>query len=188
MIGLIQRVLIDHVEANYGETAVQVIAERAGVPSPGRRIDTDYDDADTLAFFAAVGDYLELDHEALMALYADLFIQWTRRHYPMFFSMAESAQALLGRQPAIHASLGAGVRDPKLRSRVNDKFRIVEQSASWLVVEYRSPNGLCSLYRAIFPRVLEVYGQAGELVETRCRHRGDDCCRFEMTFAEEAVA
>ncbi|WP_158025871.1 hypothetical protein [Salinicola socius] len=47
-----------------------------------------------------------------MTLYADLFIDWTRRHDPMFFSMADSAQAFLGRQPAIHASLGAGIRDP----------------------------------------------------------------------------
>ncbi|MGM8850937.1 heme NO-binding domain-containing protein [Salinicola halophyticus] len=183
MIGLIQRVLIDHVESHYGEAAVDRIAAQAGVSSPGRRIDTDYDDADTLAFFEAAGDYLELHHEALMTLYADLFINWTRRHYPMFFSMADSAQAFLGRQPAIHASLGAGIRDPDLRSRVNDKFRVVDQSEGALIVEYRSANGLCSLYRALFARVLAEYAQSGELAETRCRHRGDDCCRFEMTFA-----
>lgn len=58
MIGLIQRVLIDHIEAVHGEAAVRSIAEQAGVRPLGRRIDTDYADADTLAFFAAAGDYL----------------------------------------------------------------------------------------------------------------------------------
>ncbi|WP_110643348.1 hypothetical protein [Salinicola sp. CPA57] len=101
-----------------------------------------------------------------MTLYADLFIDWTRRHDPMFFSMADSAQAFLGRQPAIHASLGAGIRDPHLRSRVNDKLQVVEQGG----------------------RVLEEQAQSGELLETRCRHRSDECCRFEMTFATGSVS
>ncbi|MDH4574123.1 heme NO-binding domain-containing protein [Salinicola acroporae] len=184
MIGLIQRVLIDHIETRYGASVVDSIAAQAGLVSLGRRIDVDYDDADTLAFFAAAGDYLQLDHEALMALYADLFVKWTRRHYPMFFSMAESAQAFLTRQPAIHASIGAGIRDPELRGRVSDKFRIVEQAPSRLVVAYRSGNGLCSLYHALFSRILEEYAQTGTIVETQCRHRGDDGCRFEMTFGE----
>lgn len=185
MIGLIQRVLIDHIEAVHGEAAVRSIAEQAGVRPLGRRIDTDYADADTLAFFAAAGDYLQLDHEALMALYANLFIKWTRLNYPMFFAMAESAQAFLGRQPAIHASLGAGIRDPQLRHRVKDKFRVVEQEPQRLVVEYRSGNGLCTLYRALFWRLLEEYGQTGRLAETCCRHQGDECCRFEMEFEGE---
>lgn len=188
MIGLIQRVLIDHIEAVHGEAAVRSIAEQAGVHSLGRRIDMDYADADTLAFFTAAGHYLQLDHDALMAFYADLFIKWTRLNYPMFFAMAESAQAFLGRQPAIHASLGAGIRDPQLRSRVNDKFQVVEQAPAWLVVEYRSANGLCTLYRALFWRLLEEYGQTGKLTETRCRHHGDECCRFEMEFEEGRVA
>ncbi|WP_110657110.1 heme NO-binding domain-containing protein [Salinicola halimionae] len=188
MIGLIQRVLIDHLEIHHGKAAVESIAAQAGVLSLGRRIDTDYDDADTLAFFAAAGDYLELDFDALMTLYADLFIKWTRQHYPIFFSMADSAQAFLGRQPAIHASLGAGIRDPHLRDRVSDKFRVVEKSELKLIVDYRSANGLCTLYRALFLRVLEEYGQSGELVETRCQHRGDEACRFDMTFAEESAA
>jgi len=187
MIGLIQRVLIDHIETTYGEAVLRVILERAGIADLGRRIDTDYADTDTLAFFAAASDYLQLDHDALMTFYADLFIKWTRQHYPMFFAMADSAQAFLGRQPAIHAYIGAGMRDPKLRNRVNDKFRLVEQDTSRLVVEYRSANGLCKLYRALFLRVLDEFGQSGELAETLCRHRGDECCRFEMQFETEGA-
>lgn len=45
MIGLIQRVLIDHVELHHGKAAVERIAAKAGVRSLARRIDTDYDDA-----------------------------------------------------------------------------------------------------------------------------------------------
>lgn len=182
MIGLIQRILIDHIEEAYGEETLAAIRQRAGLKTLGRRIDTDYADADTLALFAAAGEHLGLDHEAMMTRYADLFIRWTRVHYPMFFSLAESAREFLGRQPRIHATLGAGLRDETLKARVNDKFRVVDEDDATLTVEYRSDNGLCSLYRALFLRVLEEYGETGELIEARCRRRGDDCCRFVMHF------
>ncbi|WIX31901.1 heme NO-binding domain-containing protein [Salinicola sp. JS01] len=184
MIGLIQRVLIDHIEATQGEAAMRQLAAAAGVEEPGRRIDTDYDDAECLRLFEAAGQVLGLDREALMALYADIFVKWTLVHYPMFFQMADSAQAFLARQPAIHASMGAGIRDAQLRARVNDKFRIVEQRAGRLVVEYRSDNGLCGLYRALFQRLLDHYEERGLCEEACCMHRGDTCCRFVMHFEE----
>lgn len=187
MIGLIQRVLIDHIESTLGEAAMRQLAVDAGIEHLGRRIDTDYDDAECLRLFDAAGEALGLDQEALMALYADIFVKWTLVHYPMFFQMADSAQAFLARQPAIHASMGAGIRDAQLRARVNDKFRIVEQHPGRLVVEYRSDNGLCGLYRALFRRLLEHYGERGLCEETGCMHRGDACCRFVMHFEERAA-
>ncbi|WP_110686333.1 heme NO-binding domain-containing protein [Salinicola aestuarinus] len=184
MIGLIQRVLIDRIEADHGEDAMASIAKQAGIDSPGRRIDTDYADIECLSLFEATQRYLSIDHEALMARYADWFIVWAKRHYPMFFTMADSAQSFLARQPCIHASLGASLHEPVARDRVSDKFHILQRGERSLTVDYRSANGLCALYRAIVARVLEEYQQSGTLSETLCRHRGDDRCRFVLHFDE----
>lgn len=89
MIGLIQRVLIDHLEASHDGAVVGSIA--------------------------VAGDCQQLDRQAPLRPHADPFVGSRRRYSPMFFSMAKPVQAFLPRLPVIHAATGAGIGDDGCR-------------------------------------------------------------------------
>ncbi|WP_162628839.1 heme NO-binding domain-containing protein [Marinobacter bohaiensis] len=178
MIGLIQKVLLELVESEGGPEALAEVRAKAEL-APGQdfRIDTDYDDGQCLRLIRAAQSHFQLDEEALWALYADYFINISRRMFPMFYQVSGSARDFLKRQPAVHATLAAGLRDEDERDRVRDKFSVREQGDR-LLVTYGSPNRLCGLYEALFRRLLQEYGETGQFVVERCRKRGDAACRF----------
>ena len=101
--------------------------------------------------------------------------------FPTFYQLAPNARDFLRRQPAIHGGLATALQDAEARSRVVDKFDLREDGPD-LVVDYVSPNRLCGLYHALFERILDEYGETGDLSVEKCRKRGDDCCRFRLSF------
>jgi hypothetical protein len=49
----------------------------------------------------------------------------------------------------------------------------------WEVI-YRSPRGLCHLAEGLMRGAAGRFGQAVEIAQVTCRHRGDPECRFEV--------
>lgn len=178
MIGYIQKVLVDVIRSQGGDDALTEIARRAGVqPLPDYRIDRDYPDDECLRLVAETGAYFGLEEAALYRLYADHFVQDSRRLFPRFYDMAGSARDFLARQPRIHTVLASGLRAEESREKVRDKFEI-EDTGGDLRVTYRSPNRLCGLYEALFERILQEFGESGQLQVEACQRRGDEACRF----------
>ncbi|PAV25299.1 hypothetical protein CF392_11740 [Tamilnaduibacter salinus] len=178
MIGLIQRVLVQVIEDQGGEAARDAICEQAGLRErPDFRIDQDYDDNECLALIQATADHFQLSEDDLFRLYADYFIRITRQQFPMFYEMSGSAREFLERQPRIHSTLAASLRDESSRARVRDKFDAWHDGES-IHVLYRSPNRLCGLYEALFYRLLEEFGERGHLSVKACQKRGDEACEF----------
>lgn len=187
MIGLIQKVLMDLVQEQGGEDAVTAILHAVGLPQDHQfRMDSDYDDGQCLRLVEATAAYFKLDEATLYRLYADAFIRESRIRFPTFYQMAPNARDFLRRQPAVHAGLATALQDADARSRVVDKFA-VRDDGNDLLVDYISPNRLCALYRALFERVLDEYGEEGALAVECCRKRGDDCCRFRLTFGRPTL-
>jgi len=71
------------------------------------------------------------------------------------------------------------VRDPDSRKAVVDKFRI-ERFDDKIVTHYRSPNKLCSLYKALARWMFSHYGDEALIEETKCMHRGDEECEIHV--------
>lgn len=186
MIGVIQRVLVDLVRERRGEAGAARFLADAGLAADFQfRIDTDYDDAQCLALFAAAGRVLDLPQGALFEAYADIFVRRSRVMFPAFYSLARSSREFLRRQPAIHNSFAAGLRDEAARRHVTDKFSIAEDGAD-LVTTYRSANGLCGLYRALATRVIADYGEEAEITDELCVARGDAHCRLRLHWTRVA--
>lgn len=178
MIGLIQRVLIQVIEDQGGDEALDAICQTVGLSErPDFRIDQDYDDDECLALIQATADHFQLSEETLFRLYADHFIRITRRQFPMFYDMSNSAREFLERQPRIHSTLAASLRDESSRARVRDKFD-AWQEGEHIHVLYRSSNRLCGLYEALFYRLLDEFGESGHLSVKACQKRGDAACEF----------
>ncbi|WP_374763163.1 heme NO-binding domain-containing protein [Yunchengibacter salinarum] len=189
MIGLIQKVLTEVLDDQGGSALVRAVFERAGEPYTAFRIDRNYSDAQCRALLAAAAVELDLDEDAFCDLYAEGFIRRAEKLFPAFFQMAGNARAFLARQPAIHGTMGAAIRDAYERREVEDKFRVLANTADGLIVEYGSPNRLCTLYAALARRVARRYGESAHVIHEQCMRRGDDCCLMDVRFtkAEEAA-
>ncbi len=180
MVGLIQKVLLDVVEAEGGPAAVADMKRRAAVPADRRfRLDTVYPDDECQRLFKAAGEVLGASQADLETVYADYFCRDAVRRWPVWFQISANARQFLERQQTIHNTFATGVRDADARRGIRDKFRI-EKLDHELVTHYRSPNDLCGLYQALARWILDYYGEQAEIEETRCTRRGDAECEIHI--------
>ena len=180
MIGLIQKILLDLVEEKAGPEAVTAIKRAAGVP-PDRifRLGEVYSDTEWQNLLSATCRVLGGNEEQVMELYADVFGRDALIRFSKWFEMSANSREFLERQITIHNVFASGVRDPDSRKAVVDKFHI-ETFDDKIVTHYRSPNKLCSLYKALARWMFKFYGDEAVIEETRCMHRGDEECEIHV--------
>lgn len=183
VVGLIQKVLLDMVEAVGGSDAVAEVKTRAGVEPERRfRMDTVYADDEWRRLLEAACAVLGVSEDAALDVYAKHFLRDARARWPIWFEMSQSARQFLLRQPTIHNTFATGVRDADARRGIRDKFRLEELERE-LVAHYRSPNELCGLYKALAREVLQHYSEQAAIEEPRCTKRGDDECEIHIRWA-----
>ena len=180
MIGLIQKILLDLVEERAGPAAVLEVKKSAGVP-PERifRLGEVYSDAEWQNLFSAACRVLDANEEQVMELYADVFGRDALTRFSKWFEMSANSREFLERQITIHNVFASGVLDPHSRKAVVDKFRI-ETFDDKIVTHYRSPNQLCSLYKALARWMFSHYGDEAVIEESKCMRRGDDECEIHV--------
>ena len=182
MIGLIQHTLMVLVEKHGGRELKEQVLRDCSLPAETRfPIHQDLPDVQCSALITVACLRLDLDEETLWRMYADQFLTEARQLFPRFFEMAPTARDFLIRQPTIHCTFGAGLRDAAARDVVRDKFFITEDGPD-LLIRYRSNLQLCRLYCALAEAVLELYAQPGSIVEEECRHDSHQACLFRITF------
>src|SRR5215813_12973004 len=178
MIGLIQKILLDLVEEKAGAEAVREVKRSADVP-PDRifRLGEVYSDPECQKLFSAACRVLSANEEQLMEIYADAFGRDALVRFSKWFEMSANSREFLERQITIHNVFASGVRDPGSRKAVVDKFRI-ERFDDKIVTHYRSPNKLCSLYKALARWMFTHYSDDAVIEETKCMHKGDEECEI----------
>ncbi len=183
MVGLNHRILLALVERRAGKEAVARVLERAGVPVGQLfAIHLTYDDAEWRRLFEAALETLGLTLEQGEAAYADAFLEDALERWPMWFKISRNSREFLIRQPAIHNSVGAGVRDTLSRRSITDKFRI-EELPDGIVVHYRSENRHCGLYKALAARLFAYYGDEATIEEEQCARSGAPECVLRVRWA-----
>lgn len=180
MVGLIQKLLLDLVEARAGAGAVSEVRRRAEVP-PDRifRIGEVYSDEEWQRLLRAACDVLDLSEGEAMEGFAEVFMGDALSRFPMWFEMSVNSREFLERQITIHNVFASGVRDPEARRAVVDKFRI-EKHKDKIVTHYRSPNHLCSLYKSLARWMFRHYGDEAILEEHKCMNCGDEECEIHV--------
>jgi hypothetical protein len=180
MIGLIQKILLDLVEEKAGPEAVKDVKRSAGVPLDRIfRIGEVYSDTEWQNLFSASCRVLGADEDHVMELYADAFGRDALVRFSKWFEMSANSREFLERQIIIHNVFASGVVDPNSRKAVVDKFRI-ETFDDKIVTHYRSPNKLCSLYKALARWMFTHYADDAVIEETKCMHRGDEECEIHV--------
>ena len=180
MVGLIQKILLDLVEERAGLEAVQEVKRAAGVP-PDRifRIGEVYSDTEWQNLLSGACRVLGTNEDELMESYADVFGRDALVRFSKWFVMSANSREFLERQITIHNVFASGVVDPNSRKAVVDKFRI-ETFDDKIVTHYRSPNKLCSMYKALARWMFNHYADDAVIEETKCMRRGDEECEIHV--------
>lgn len=180
MIGLIQKILLDLVEEKAGPEAVRAVKTAAGVPVDRIfRLGEIYSDTEWQNLLSATCRVLGANEDEVMELYADVFGRDALVRFSRWFEMSTNSREFLERQITIHNVFASGVVDPNTRKALVDKFRI-ETFDDKIVTHYRSPNKLCSLYKALARWMFSHYADEAVIEETKCMHRGDEECEIHV--------
>lgn len=163
MIGVIPQLLVGFLDEIAGPGTRKVILAEAGLdPEATRfRLDAEVPDPAVRRLVEVACGRLDATEAQVFALFAPYFLTHARAAFPGFFRNVEGARAFLLRQPAIHNSLAAGLRDPQRRA-VADKFR-VEGTPRGVRMHYNSPNRMAALYTALAHELARSYGEVAEI-------------------------
>lgn len=190
MIGIIHKAIDETVVALGGsELRDRVFAAAGFDPGTEFRIDRNYPDNDVERLVQAISAETGHSRAEIWDAFSTVFLAKAERLFPRFFTMAGSAKAFLTLQPAIHRPLGNGLRGAEERAAVGAKFRVVEDHADTLVVEYRSPNALCSLYMSLARAAGARFGDVPTCAVEQCGRRTDDgVCRLRLSWTDAGGA
>lgn len=106
------------------------------------------------------------------------------RKYPPLFNRHTSSRAfILTLNNIIHPEVrklypGADVPD----------FDFDTSSPDVLVMHYRSKRKLCALAEGLSEGAAEHFGEQVAILHPQCMHRGDACCRLELSFQRKTPA
>ena len=86
---------------------------------------------------------------------------------------------LLAVDSIIHAEVGK-----RIKGAAPPRITCKDPSSSRLIMEYHSPRGLCSFMEGLIQGMAEVFKSPIRCKHTRCRHRGDAACEFDLRFSK----
>ena len=138
MLGYPFKPMLQAIEDKGGVDAVAEVKRRAGVPPEKTyRMNEIYADEECQRLFAAAGDVLALRLQETCDLWAEMFLQDTRKRFPVWYQMCANSREFLEYQPKIHHGFATGLQDSKASQAVTDKFRL-EKLEQELIVHYLS--------------------------------------------------
>ncbi len=180
MIGWVPHVLVGFLDQVAGPEQRRVILAEAGLDGDATQFALSQDVPDPVCrrVIDTACVRLGVTEEQAFALFAPYFLARAKAAFPGFFRGVTDTRAFLLRQPAIHASLAAGLRDPERRS-VADKFR-VEETETGVRVHYNSSNRLAALYVTVAGELAASFGdqalitfESGGPTDATCTMRVD---------------
>ncbi|MEZ6060790.1 MAG: heme NO-binding domain-containing protein [Planctomycetaceae bacterium] len=137
-----------------------------------------YPDQAILNLVAALSQHSGIAAEDLVRAFGEFMFTGFAQQYPSFFPDGISARELLKSVDGIiHVEVKKLFPDALL-----PRFEYEEPSADRLVMIYRSERQLCALAEGLINGAAAWFGEPIQHSQTKCTHRGDDHCRFELTF------
>lgn len=184
MIGIINSLLFDYVEARYGKERQLEIKRDLGMSEDETfRIDTYYSDDEWQKFYARTVELLGENADKFEWDFGRYSGEKLVAQFPTFVRGCNSARDMIVRQPKIHYAIGNSVTDPAKRDVVNRKFNLEELDGQ-IVMHYVSHNHMCTFYRSLATWVGEHFGETVLIDEPHCQKRGDHECEIHLRYSK----
>jgi len=181
MIGVINRLMFDFVEQNWGSEMSARFRKESQSENVDFRMDVYYPDVEWQQQLDVAIRLTGLDKEALVWAFGRYSGEVLTRQFSGFITGATSARDVITRQPRIHNTLALSFTEEAHRKTINEKFRL-EEFPDHTVVHYVSPNKLCAFYRSLAQWVADSFNETIEIIEPVCMHRGDHECEIHVRY------
>jgi len=143
-----------------------------------------YPDADLFAIVGAACAKLGVSTDVAVRAFGKFSFPHLAGRFPVFLEGHDSARSfLLSVHDVIHVEV-----NKLMEGSVLPDFVYREGPNGTLIIDYYSRRKLCFFMEGLIDGVAEHFGERIEQTQTRCVHRGDPHCTFELEFVAKAVA
>lgn len=172
------------VVTRIGPEAWDTLLERSKLSTVGGVFDgsTTYPDEDLYALFGAASAVTGRPAGELLRAFARFSFPDLVAVDPSFVPPGSTARGFLR---SVDSVIHAEVRKQQPGAQL-PYFGFEACPPDRLVMLYRSPRGLCDLVAGFIDGVGDYFAEEITQAHTRCRHRGDTECRFELHFPGRA--
>lgn len=181
MIGIINKLLFDFVEQNWGTEMRARLHTESQVSQTDFRMDVYYTDLEWQQQLATAIHLTGMDKEALVWAFGRYSGEVLTRQFSGFITGVTTAREVITRQPRIHNTLALSFADKTHQKTINEKFHL-DELPDRTVVHYVSPNQLCAFYRSLAQWVADLFNEDIEIIEPKCMHRGDHECEIHVRY------
>jgi len=176
--GVIFTVLCDMLEEQHGLSFLNEVIDQANLESGGiYTAGGDYPSEEVDKIVLLLERKLGVPKEFILRSYGEYLLGALVTSFPHFFEVEGLKQFLLGVHDYIHVEVTKLYPD----SRLPD-FRCADQELSQLTMTYYSERKMCHLAEGLIAGAARHFNEEYSLVQSRCLHRGDDSCQFDLVF------
>ena len=177
MKGIIFNLLEEVVTEQFGEQTWDQLLDQAQVEGSFTSLGN-YPDEDLFKLVAAASAALKQTPDAVVRWFGVSALPLLAKKYPAFFDRHQSTRPFI-------LTLN-GIIHPEVRKLYpgadTPEFDFDTSSSEVLVMNYRSKRKLCSLVEGFTEGAAAHYHETVSIEHPLCMHRGDECCRLEISF------
>lgn len=182
MKGVLFNIFEEFIIENYGDEVYDDILDAATLTTeepyvgPGT-----YPDADMFSLVGAACERLGVSLEVALKAYGRFCLPGLATRYPVFFEGIEHPKDILKIvDSVIHVEVHKMYPKAVLPS-----FDCEEHPDGSMSMIYRSHRKLCTVAEGLIEGVGDWFSIPIELAHSRCVHKGDDHCRFDLKFGAQ---
>lgn len=181
MKGIVFTKLNKLVEEKFGLAMWDSILEEVKPPSGGvYTTAATYEDAELFSLIKKLSEKTSIKEEDLIFAYGEYLLLQLSTKYEHFFKNMGLKDFLSSIDQVVHVEVKKIYPDAGLPT-----FTYEYPSPNKLVMIYQSPRKLCRLAEGLISGASKFYKTPVSNEHTKCLHRGDSHCRFELTFGED---
>lgn len=183
MKGIIFNLLQETVSQEFGEDTWDQLLSAADLDGAYTTLGN-YPDEDLFKLVGAASAALKLPPEAIVRWFGVKALPILAKKYPAFFDRHQSTRPfILTLNGIIHPEVkklypGADTPD----------FDFDTSSPETLVMIYRSKRKLCHLAEGLIEGAAGQFNEVASIQHPECMHRGDTCCRLELSFSRKPAS
>jgi predicted hydrocarbon binding protein len=182
--GFIFSEIREFVSSALGPAAWGTLLKKAGLGSRNYERFLEYPDAEAVALVTTASEVTGQPPAAILESFGRFLGPHLLKVYrPLIDPGWKTLDFLENTEQTIHEVVRARNRQAKPPA-----LRWERTSPEEAVLTYRSPRKMCPLAKGITMGVAEAYGEAVDIDETTCMHRGDAACTMRVRVTEAPAA